>query len=80
MFEWQTWDMSQQPEWIGADYETPDSQKYVGLSEEQAVQAAKDAGITQIRCLGSTSYTTELNSGRLDLLVKGGVVVKAGFF
>jgi len=70
----------QQPEWSGADYETPDSQKYVGLSEEQAVQAAKDAGITQIRCLGSTSYTTELNSGRLDLLVKEGVVVKAGFF
>ena len=42
--------------------------------------AAKDAGITHIRTLGSTSYTTELNSVRLNLLVKDGVVVKAGFF
>ena len=68
------------PEWMGAECETRDSQKYIGLSEEQGVQAAKDAAITQIRCLGSTSYTTELNSGRLTLLVKEGVVVKAGFF
>jgi hypothetical protein len=52
------------------------------LSKEQAVEAAQVASITHIRCLdfyGST-YTTELNSGRLDLLVKDGVVVKAGFF
>jgi hypothetical protein len=69
-----------QPEWWNADYETPDSQKYVGLSEGQAVEVAKEAGIIYIRSLGSTSYTTELNSGRLNLLVKDGVVVKAGFF
>jgi hypothetical protein len=68
-------------DWFGrADYETPDSEKYVGLSQARAVQAAKEAGITQIRCLGSTSYTTELNSGRLNLLVKDGVVAKAAFF
>jgi hypothetical protein len=69
-------------DWFGADYETLDSQRYFGLSKEQAVEAAPVASITHIRCLdfyGST-YTTELNSGRLDLLVKDGVVVKAGFF
>jgi hypothetical protein len=48
--DWQTWEMSP-PEWMGADYETADSEEYVGLSEEQAVQAAKEAGTTHIRCL-----------------------------
>ena len=67
---------------MGADYETPDSERYVGLSEEQAVEAAKDAGITHIRSLDfyNSTLTLSLNRNRLDLLVKDGVVVKAGFF
>jgi hypothetical protein len=67
---------------MGADYETPESEKYVGLSEEQAVEAAKEAGIPHIRCLDfyNSTLTLSLNRNRLDLLVKDGVVVKAGFF
>jgi hypothetical protein len=69
-------------EWIGSKYETPESAAYVGLSQSEAVDAARTAGITAIRILDAAggSYTMELNPRRLDLLVEGEVVVAAGFF
>jgi hypothetical protein len=68
-------------EWIGARAETPESQNYVGLSRDDALEAADIAGVKAVRVIeGSQHLTADFRSDRLNILVADGYVTKAAFF
>jgi hypothetical protein len=70
-------------EWVGSNYQTPESEVYVGLNRATALDSAQAAGIHAVRVFeipGSSSYTMDFNPRRLDLLVEEDTVVAAGFF
>jgi len=75
--------MSEVPqEWFGAEYETAGSLRFVGMQETAAIELARMSEIKEVRVLdfATSRITVDFNPDRLDLLVKDGVVVKAGFF
>jgi hypothetical protein len=68
--------------WLGAKYETPESEVYVGLNRTTALDAARAAGIHAIRVFeipGASRYTMGFSPRRLSLLVEEDTVVAAGF-
>ena len=68
-------------DWIGAKAETPESQKYVGLSRGDALKAADTAGVKTVRVIEGTQHlTADFPSDRLNILVADGYVKKAAFF
>ncbi len=53
-------------EWIGANAETPESQKYVGMSRDDALKAADMAGVKAVRVIEGTQHlTADFRSDRL---------------
>lgn len=71
----------EEPDWIGARAETPESQKYVGLSRDDALKAADTAGVKAVRVIEGTQHlTADFRSDRLNILVADGYVKKAAFF
>jgi hypothetical protein len=65
----------------GARAETPESQKYVGLSRDDALKAADTAGVKPVRVIeGSQHLSADFRSDRLNILVADGYVKKAAFF
>lgn len=70
----------EEPDWIGAKAETPESQKYVGLSRD-ALSAADTAGVKAVRVIeGAQHLTADFRSDRLNILVAHGYMKKAAFF
>ena len=68
-------------EWIGAKAETPESQKYVGMSRDDALEAADTAGVKAVRVIEGTQHLTDdFRSDRLNILVADGYVRRAAFF
>ena len=68
-------------DWIGARAETPESQKYVGLSRDDALKAAEAAGVKAVRVIEGTQHlTADFRSDRLNILVTEGYVKKAAYF
>jgi hypothetical protein len=68
-------------DWIGARAETPEGQKYVGLSRHDALKAADAAGVKAVRVMeGMQHLTADFRSDRLNILVTDGYVKKAAFF
>ncbi len=69
------------PDWIGARAETPEGQKYVGLSRDDALKAADTAGVKAVRVIkGLQHLSADFRSDRLNILVADGYVKKAAFF
>jgi hypothetical protein len=65
-------------EWIGAKAETPESQKYVGMSRDDALEAADTAGVKAVRVIEGTQHLTDdFRSDRLNILVADGYVRRA---
>jgi hypothetical protein len=64
--------------------ENPDVQDLIGLSTADALKAAADKGITDIRVIELkvlTNLTADLQPNRLDLEVgESGMVVRASFY
>ena len=68
-------------EWIGARAETAESQKYVGLSRDDALKAADIAGVKAVRVIeGSQHLSADFRSDRLNIVVVDHYVTKAAFF
>jgi hypothetical protein len=69
-------------QWIGAKHESPESQRFVGLGQAEAIELAHQTGFTVIRVLDfeRSADTTDFTPDRLDLLVRNGVVIRAAFF
>jgi hypothetical protein len=69
-------------DWFGTQYETPDSRSYVGLSPEDALEAAKASGVGMYRVIDGlhNAITFDLRRDRLSLLVVDGIVSRAAFF
>jgi hypothetical protein len=67
--------------WVSARAETPESQRYVGLSRDDALKAADAAGVKAVRVIeGSQRLTADHRPDRLNILVTDGYVKKAAFF
>jgi hypothetical protein len=68
--------------WFGTEYETPDSQSYVGLSPEDALEAARTSRLSTYRVIDAlrNAITFDLRRDRLSLLVVDGIVARAAFF
>jgi hypothetical protein len=69
-------------DWFGTEYETPDSQSYVGRSAEEALEAARASGLSMYRVIDAmhNAITFDLRRDRLSLLVVDGIVARAAFF
>jgi hypothetical protein len=69
-------------DWFGTEYETPDSQSYVGLSAEDALEAAGAWGLRVYRVIDAlhNAITFDLRRDRLSPLVVDGIVARAAFF
>jgi hypothetical protein len=70
------------PKWAGADYESPESQRYVGMKRSEVLNSVEDAGIP-IRVLeggNMITLTADYRPQRLNILVVDGIVTKAAFF
>ncbi len=73
---------------VGADstqdrFADPRGRVYVGLARDEAIAAARDAGVELLRVVevGShTATTADYRTARLNLQVKDGIVIGAGFF
>ena len=69
-------------DWIGAKYETPETQAYVGLTPSHARQAAAKAGVRMVRVIDRPNdpITFDFLPYRLNLVVVDGTVTRAAFF
>jgi hypothetical protein len=64
-------------------FSDPRSRVYVGLARDDAIAAARDAGVELLRVVdvGSpTAMTADYRPARLNLQVKDGIVIGAGYF
>jgi hypothetical protein len=69
-------------DWFGTEYETPESQSYVGLSPEDALERARASGVGMYRVIDElhNAITFDLRPDRLSLWVVDGTVSRAAFF
>jgi hypothetical protein len=69
-------------DWMGAKYETPESQASVGLSPSEARAAAIRAGVSMIRDIDGHHdvITFDYRPYRLNLLVIADEASRAAFF
>jgi hypothetical protein len=69
-------------DWFGTEYETPESQSYVGLSLEDALEAARASGVGMYRVIDDlhNAITFDLRPDRLSFWVVDGIVSGAAFF
>jgi hypothetical protein len=71
-------------EWIGSDNESPESQRFVGMSRTKTLELADDEKIVDVRVIEAkvVSYlTADWRRDRLNLVMdEHGVVSKAAFF
>jgi hypothetical protein len=68
------------PEHVNPDQDNPqdDPERYVGLDAREAEQAARDKGWADVRTLAPDAIITmEYRSGRLNLAVREGTVVRS---
>jgi hypothetical protein len=72
----------QTQDWLGAKYETPETQAYVGLSPSDAREAAASAGVTMVRVIDGLNdvITFDFRPYRLSLFMVDGTVSRAAFF
>jgi hypothetical protein len=70
------------PDWLGAKYESQETQAYVGLSLSDARQAATKAGVKMVRVIERPNdpITFDFRPYRLNLVVTEGSVTRAAFF
>lgn len=65
------------PDFVAPDSPQDDPEHYVGLSAEAAEQQARERGWTTVRALAPDAIITmEYLSGRLNLAVQDGAVVR----
>jgi hypothetical protein len=69
-------------DWLGAKYETPETQAYVGLSLSDARAAAARAEVQMVRVIDGLDdvITFDFRPYRLNLVVVEGTVSRAAFF
>lgn len=68
-------------DWVGARAETPESQRYVGMSRADALEAAETAGVKAVRVIeGSQHLSADFRPDRLNIVIADGHVTKAAFF
>jgi hypothetical protein len=68
--------------WIGADYESTESQRYVGMRRSDVLALTRDIGIP-LRVVEDGKknvLTADLNRQRLTVLLVGETVTEAAFF
>ena len=68
--------------WFGTEYESTESQKFVGMKRSDVLISARDAGIP-VRVIedGTKAFlTADRNRSRLNVFVVDGIVTKAAFF
>jgi hypothetical protein len=70
------------PDWFGTEHETPKSQPYVGLSLDDALEAARASGVGMYRVIDNlhNAITFDLRRDRLSMWVVDGIVSRAAFF
>jgi hypothetical protein len=69
-------------DWFGTEYETPESQSYVGLSLKDALEAAIGFALEMYRLIDDlhNAISCDPRPDRLSLWVVGGVVSRPAFF
>jgi hypothetical protein len=74
--------MNTRSRWLGTEYETAESQSYVGLSLEEALEAVRASGVKTYRVIDDlhNAISFDLRRDRLNLLVADGIVSRAAFF
>ena len=71
-------------EWMGSDFESPESERFVGMTRTEALRTADDEDMAEVRVMevGVVGYlTADWRRDRLNLVLDGeGIVSKAAFF